>query len=724
MARKSVLTLLVTLLAVNALPQNRPQAPDEQTIRIGTELIQLDAVVVDKSGKAVRGLTRNDFELYENGKKQHISFFEVVEADKGTRSVEREGEPVKPAEQASTTQGPAEKDIRRIFAFVIDDLTIRREDLLYVRQMLTSFLDTQMQSTDLVAIVRTVGGKGLLQSFSTDKDLLHRAVASLTPTNHPFNVFNPQDTTFTSVQDAMTGAGAGNSAVSQQDTAGSNIDVGSETDDTNTALRAYMTLGTASFVIDSMKALPGRKSLILVSGGLPILTSNTMQDINSQSSGASGPGAGTATGDVSYFLRRLTDRATRAGVVINTLDIRGLSAQVGVASFDNTPGKSSMGAGRNTHSGRVMDVSMLGDRNPFDVMGAHTTLRELAGATGGVAVLNKNDFNQGLAKIVGNSDVYYLIAYTPENPNFKDEFRKTEIKVKGGYKVYSRSGYFARVDKPASAPATKQDELLEAIKSPLARHDVNLDAMVLYKAKGTNEGGIDIDIVLDPAKLSFEQVGDKRQTSIEVAGFVFDELGKMRGGFSDTINPSLTPGEFARVTANGLPYTKSTTLPAGIYQVRLAVRDNKTGALGTLQRYLEVPDLSKGRLAASSLLLGSAPAGEVKATEPTPISANRRISQARDLRYAVVIYNAKLRDHKPQVKAGMAISQNGKVLYKEPEEPVPTVVNDSGQVIKFGQLGLSHVAPGRYTITVVITDPLADKKAQTIIRAQDFTVVK
>jgi hypothetical protein len=165
-------------------------------------------------------------------------------------------------------------------------------------------------------------------------------------------------------------------------------------------------------------------------------------------------------------------------------------------------------------------------------------------------------------------------------------------------------------------------------------------------------------------------------------------------------------------------------LPAGIYQIRLAARDNKTGALGTVSRYLEVPDLSSGHLAASSLILGAVPEGAIKAPSLAPIPGNRRVSRKEDLRYGVEIYNAKLKDGKPHVKVAVAISQNGKVVYQAPEEPVQAAADGSGHLVKVGQVGLAKVNPGRYVMTMIITDPLADKRSQTITRSQDFMVIR
>jgi VWFA-related protein len=726
MCFKHLTTFLVLLLCANAFPQDKQQSGNEdRPIRISTELIQLDVVVTDRNGRVVKDLKKDDFALVDEGKKQPVSFFEFVDAESPRATPKSNLEEERPDSSADL----AITGVRRIMAFVVDDLTINYDDLYYLRQMLTTFVDTKMQPGDLIAIVRTVGGKGLLQQFTTDKALLRRAIASLTPMTHTFSAFhNPAAPRLAAVpRPASDGSGNASSetqSIGVVDASGEVLDVSNPQDDTHKTLRALMSLGTATFVIDSMKTLPGRKSLVLISGGLPILASKE----------------GANTGTVQYLLNTLTDKATRAGVSIHTMDIRGLQAMASVASFTDTPGKSMMTSGlQDPFSGqtaqmeradpyaggrhmRGADESLLNTKNPFDSMEAQMGLRTLASATGGVSVLNKNDFDEGLDKILSATEGYYLLAYVPNDTKFDGSFHRIEVKVRGdGYKVYNRRGYIAREEKLSAAPVTKQELMLAAVKSPLARRDIDFETMLLYKAAPSDQGAIDISLVIDPRKLRFEQSDDKLQASCDVAGFVFDELGKMRGGFSETLVPSFTPDEYNRAIENGISYMASTTLPAGIYQIRLAVRDNKSGHIGVTSRYVELPELSKGKLTASSLLIGAVPPKDTTMTSPTALSASRRISRDYDLRYAAIIYNAKRKDGKPRISTQLVISQNGEVMFKEPEQLLNT--GSSSEVIKVGQLGLAGVKAGRYTMTLLITDTLADKKSQTVARGIDFVVV-
>jgi VWFA-related protein len=696
--KRLVFLALLVFVGVSVLAQNKAQKPgDDQVIRISTELVQLDVVVTDKNGRVVKNLTKDDFTINEAGKKQQINFFEFVDAAGGKIATT-----ATPEEQKR--QGLTEADVRRIFAFVIDDLTLRNEDLNNLRQMLIDFVDNRMQANDLVAIIRTLGGNGLLQQYTSDKELLHRAIASITATTNPYSAFhNPEVEKLRDFVASTAGTSAsvagGTGAV---DISGETIDIDSPFDEDIKATRALMALGTSSFIIDGLKQLPGRKTMVLISGGFPIFSMKPSE----------------ASNTIANYFQGLIDKATRSGVAINTLDIGGLQIQ-GIASFEDTPAKSSLGGGSSAGFGRRPDTALLGD--PVDTFANQQGLRALAADTGGIAVLNRNNFRDGLDKILNTSEAYYILAYTPSDQNFKGDFRKLEVKVKGDYKVYSRRGYLAREDKSAgAAPATKQEQILTAIKSPLAKRDIDLDAMLMYKAADApNKGALEINLVIDPKKLNFEQEGDKRKADFDIVGFVFDELGKLRGGFSETVMTALSPAEYDRIAMGGFTYSANTTIPSGIYQVRLAVRDNKTGKMGTLSRFLEVPNLTKGRLSASTLMLGAVGVNDMKAP-PVPLSGNRQISRKQDMRYAVLIYNAKTQDKKPQIKTQLAISQYGKIIFQEPEEML--AATSPNGLIKIGQIGMG-VKPGRYTLTLIITDTLADKKAQTITRSMDFVVV-
>jgi hypothetical protein len=92
------------------------------------------------------------------------------------------------------------------------------------------------------------------------------------------------------------------------------------------------------------------------------------------------------------------------------------------------------------------------------------------------------------------------------------------------------------------------------------------------------------------------------------------------------------------------------------------------------------------------------------------------------LRYAATVYNAKREGGKHQLRSQIIISQGDRILFREPEQPLTSNSGDQ-QVTRIGQIGLSKVPPGRYVLTLVVTDPLADKKSQRVVRSTEFNVI-
>jgi hypothetical protein len=413
----------------------------------------------------------------------------------------------------------------------------------------------------------------------------------------------------------------------------------------------------------------------------------------------------------------LVDRATRSGVVINTLDIRGMQASPGVAHF-NDPGNeatSSLGGGGTMGEGRAPNMGMFDNRN-MDTLSAHQGLKELSLATGGISVVNTNNFKDAMDRIVARSS-YYMLAYTPTEA-FDNKFHRLEVKVtRPGAHVYARQGYVATADTPR-ANETREAAIVRAAMAPLARRDVDLAARLQYRFLPDSRAQLDIDLLVNANQLTFKQDADKNYvTNFDIVGFMMNSMGKTEGGFSQTVTAKLSEGDYKRALTTGLSYTAHADLLPGTYQLRGVVRDSETGKLGSVSQYLEVPDLTKKRLTASSIFLFGV--NTQPGSKPEPMTALRQLPRAQDLRYAVLVYNAKVADGKSQLSAQTIISRDGKIVYQEADAPITSAV-ENNQVAKIGQLGLQKAHPGHYILTIVITDPQADKQSRKIIRNVDF----
>jgi VWFA-related protein len=720
MRKVIALGLAIGLLTTNLVAQSSQQSPQQQPpppppkqrqddqsadiLRITTELVQTDVVVTDRNDEIIPDLKLSDFDLFDNGKKQELQFMEFISVDEpgrseGSSSIQR----IAGVDNTVPTDTSA-ADLRRVIGFVVDDVTIPSEDMSRVRTMLLDFINNKMRNGDLVAIVRTVGGRGLLEQFTADRQILRRAANDLGVRSVPPHLAFSGDDPGRVIS---TPAPFGDATAADTVSPSSAGDFEGPAEGTNQIPRAVLSLAVANQIVDGLRQLPGRKNLVLVSGGLP------MFDLSR---------TGSIVSDVTQLFRHLTDNATRSGVVISTLDARGLKATGAVAGFQDTPAKSALGGGtlaggdENPAFGRGMDTVRLGDRSLTEQL----SLRVLASMTGGVSVVNSNNFTEGLERVLKRSRGYYRLAYKPSE-KFDNRFHQVEVKVRrGGVRVYSGEGYVAREDR-SNAAATKEDQIMKAAASPLAKRDLDVAAELQYLFSTKKQAELAINAFINARKLDFKKVGDRYQASFDVVGFVLDQLGKSRGGISQTVNADLTEESYQRALTTGLSYTANTQLPPGYYQVRLVIREAESGKMGTVSRYFEVPDLSQKQLTISSVQLYEV--DPAKGKTPQLLPATRVISRKNDLRYATVVYNAKNEGGKPQVTSRLIISVGDKVLFQEPEQRVTIPGSELDQLVRVGQLALAKVPPGRYVLTLVVNDPLADKKRQTVSRSVDFTVI-
>jgi hypothetical protein len=139
-------------------------------------------------------------------------------------------------------------------------------------------------------------------------------------------------------------------------------------------------------------------------------------------------------------------------------------------------------------------------------------------------------------------------------------------------------------------PKTKEEALLKAVRSPLAKRDIDLTGVLQYRFRPDNSAEVDINLLVDANNLAFKQEADNKfHASFDVVGFLANDTGKSMGGFSQTVSASLSAEDYKRALSYGISYTGHATVPPGEFQLRAAVRDNETGRLGSMSQYLGFP---------------------------------------------------------------------------------------------------------------------------------------
>jgi len=166
------------LLAVAVAALASPGQIESPIIRVTVNLVQVDAVVTDSKGRQVTDLKAEDFEITEDGRPQKITNFSYI------RLAPPAPPPAAPLPPGTVAPPPAPAvakrgDVRRTIVLVVDDLGLSFESMGEVRHDLKHFVEQQLQPGDLAAIVRTSGGMGALDQFTTDRRLLLAAVERL-----------------------------------------------------------------------------------------------------------------------------------------------------------------------------------------------------------------------------------------------------------------------------------------------------------------------------------------------------------------------------------------------------------------------------------------------------------------------------------------------------------------------------------------------------------------
>ena len=353
---RRLLALAFTVLATGASGISAQQAShpaetiDEKPIfRLSVSLVQLDAVVTDGKGRHVTTLGKDDFEIFQDGKAQPITAVSYVERPRRTGWI-------RPVCRRFPLKTLRPTDARRIFGIVVDDLRMSFESIFYARHGLGRFADRQFVPGDRVMLVTTSGGYSAPQ---------------LTSSAHIFKAAANR------LRYSMWGI-TGASALDPVDGIADGFDRAG-------GFREYVFAVSAieqiEHVIDALKPLPGRKSVILVSEGFSI------------------SGFDIDTSIIRDAMQALVDRANRAGVVVYAIDPRGLVI-TGLTAADAVGNPQRMAAIASQRSNALRD--------------SQDGLRYLAGETGGFAVINSNDLALGMKRIMSDQQGYYLIGYQPE----------------------------------------------------------------------------------------------------------------------------------------------------------------------------------------------------------------------------------------------------------------------------------------------------------------------
>jgi len=348
----------------------------------------------------------------------------------------------------------------------------------------------------------------------------------------------------------------------------------------NRARQQYLevsSLAAIRFVVNSMRGLPGRKSLVLFTEDVRVLYRNQPDP------------------EIERELRQINDAASRAAVVIHTIDPRG------VVNYSATA------ADRGSRRG----IGSVAGRRQQQVEDTEQGMEEMADQSGGLFLQGSNDLAGFVKEAAEDSDGYYLIGYRPEFGTFESRngqpaFHKIAVKVKrAGMSVRTRDGFFGGPGGADAPDRTREGELTRSLQSPFDTASIHPRLTALFASEPGSGARIDALLYFDPKEVEWSREPDgNRRAVLDVAAGAFDENGTAIAPVDNTFAVQLNAQQYEEALKRGMVYGLSIPITKpGPYVVRAALRDPNREATGSAQQFVEIPNVASGRLTLSGITL-------------------------------------------------------------------------------------------------------------------------
>jgi VWFA-related protein len=662
-----------------APPAARP-AGAKGTIRTAVDLVEIDALVTDRDGKPIKGLTKEQFSLTENGRPQTISTFEYNDVEK-IETAAAAGQPpitIPLGTVAALEQVKAQVRDRRLIVFFFDMTSLEPEDQLRSTRAAEKFLRERMTPADLVGVVAFGNTLQVIANLTNDRALLLDAVKSLVP-GHEAELA------------AMVAAAAqdGETAVTE--------DTGSAFTADDTEFNVFNTdrkLAAMEAVSNILDGIPGKKAVIQFTGGI----TQTGEENRSQ-------------------LTAATNAANRANVSIYTVDSRGLLAEI-------PGGDASVGAA----SGRAMYTGAAVFQQTQARQDSRETLATLAADTGGRSFFDVGDFNKIFEAVQEDTSGYYLLGYYSTDTARDGRWRRVNVKIKlpPGAHLRYREGYYAPKNFSIFTTEDRERQLEEAMNSPTPEVELPIAVETAQFRIDRDQIFVPIAAKLAPSALQWAEKRGSRETAFDFAAEVRDaRTRRVVGALRDTVTVKLDAQRFEQILQRALVYQGGVLLAPGTYQLKFLARENESGRIGTFEEQLTLPPPQPAQLQLSSVLLSSQVEQVQKTSEvkmqalaadakmkssPLEIGNERIIPSVTrvftDEQTMYVFFQAYLpqKADPAALRAGLIFFRNGERVSDTPLVS-PAEYDAKTRTASFRiRLPIGRVGIGRYTVQAVVID--------------------
>ena len=709
---------------VLALPLGATQqAPAQRatgTLTEGVNAVVVDVVVRDRRGQPVRDLAQSDFEVLEDGVPQKIGAFTPVFEGGGLREPTRAAPATGVA--GAAVAAPPVSGGPIVTALVFDRLSPEGRRLAI--QASQSYLGTQAETPSYIGVFGVDLALTPYAPFTRNARVVRQALDRMA--SRGSSSFNSpeqrQQRNSADQQAAMAGeaaasaiAGGGPGAAAGAGGAPGEALLGQiqsrmiqEFDVMERDQQGYSTTNGLFAIINQLRVLPGRKSLILFSEGIAI------------------PPA------VQRLFIGVIDAANRANVSIYTMDAAGLRAESPQAEIRDEVNRTAAGGGGILRSGGggSTPLSKSLEKNE-DVLrqDPRSGLSTLALDTGGLLFDSTNNLRHGFERIETDLRNYYLVGYTPSNDVYDGRFRTMEVKVKRpGVTVASRKGYFAvRNAGGGSTNSWEAPALGELERKPVSNAFPVRAAALLFPERD-RPGLIPVVVALNTAPLTFQPSPDGKTYTSDFTVLVrfLDQQNQVVRKLSQHYEVNGPAADIARAKQGDVIFYREPELPAGVYTMEAIVYDAPSGKSSVRLSTVEVPRENATALRMSSLVLvkrsEKVPEKDRRAENPLLVkdvvlypNLGEPVSKtAKELAFYFAAY---------PVQGGPPPASSLELLLNDTpvaRVPLPMAAPDaSGRIQQVGRLPLDQIAPGAYELRVGVTQGASQVFRSTLLRITD-----
>jgi VWFA-related protein len=535
------------------------------TFKVRVNEVLVRVVVRTEAGKVVPDLTKEDFQLFDNRKPQTITSFRIDTPETNA---------VKP--QAITTQNPdggppAVTPVptlpQRFVAVVFDDTDLVIQDAAFVRFEAQKLFDT-LPPSDRVGVFSTSGQ--VTVDFTSERMRLKDSLSRIVPrplTGSGAAVNECPSISFYQARQMLEYHDTLAEQIAEQEF----IACTSTSHPPPANVIQAVVRGKANAVLaggeaqvemvyrhleDAMRRLavmPGQRVMVLVSPGF-VLTMETQEQ-----------------GD-------LIERANRSGIVINTIDARGLYTP-------NIMGDISEPMNDLPQTSGARDSWRLSEQFEQGVI-----LGELADGTGGTFFHNRNDLDVGMERAVAAPEVSYLLGFSPQNLKYdgKMHLLKVSLTSKSKFVIQARHGYYA--PRTAKDPAQEaKEEIQEAIFSQEEIHDVPMELQTQFFKTSDTQAKLAVLTRVDVNAIRFRKDAGRSKDNLTFATAIFDENGNFITGGEKVLEMRLLDPTLARLDRTGLTVKSSFDIKPGTYLVRMVVRDGEGAQMAAKNGAVTIP---------------------------------------------------------------------------------------------------------------------------------------